>query len=246
MMAKVPLSPCVDLHHAVAENFASMARCQDPETWRCGAVSNIYEYMEEKLKQKLNRARGSGSQEAAWAFRMSPNKIRHGMVFCQGSSEQTGLSPFTGQVYGEQWWPCIFTTVHIHDEYFPYYCPALAWQGSRPWMIHRSRVVHVHVQPPPPPPPPPPPGPPPRSPRSPWSASWSDISEGFEGESTTSGSSSAVEVSAVEVFEVDSNDSACKLNQEWVNVAAVTTENRPRSSEPRRRRWNRRKEEPDE
>ena len=38
-----------------------------------------------------------------------------------------------------RWWPCL-VVVREGDCWWPFYCPALAWQWARPWSIHRSRV----------------------------------------------------------------------------------------------------------
>ena len=38
----------------------------------------------------------------------------------------------------ECWWPII--VVDLIGDFVAVYCPGLAWQNSRPWFAHRSRV----------------------------------------------------------------------------------------------------------
>ena len=68
------------------------------------------------------------------------------MVWADGKSEgsqSTDLALVGGQA-GETWWPCIVVRQTQYSglgfELIPFYCPALAWQRSRPWFVHLSRV----------------------------------------------------------------------------------------------------------
>ena len=39
-----------------------------------------------------------------------------------------------------RWWPCLVVADPDGDDRWPFVCPALAWQHSRPWQVHPSRL----------------------------------------------------------------------------------------------------------
>jgi hypothetical protein len=107
--------------------------------------NNVYRYLFAKIMNVVNTKKKIG--EIAWAFAQAePSDYVCGLVWADGTPEQS--SPMTAPRAYERWWPCIF----LKDAYDlakpfqrPFYCPALAWNGSRPWPVHISRVRYVET-----------------------------------------------------------------------------------------------------
>ena len=107
--------------------------------------NNVYRYLFAKVVYVVNTKKGIG--EVGWAFAQAePNDYVCGMVWADGTHEQS--SPLAAPRAGERWWPCIFLK-HAYSLEKPsqraFYCPALAWQASRPWPVHTDRVRIVET-----------------------------------------------------------------------------------------------------
>jgi hypothetical protein len=104
---------------------------------------DIYEYMKAKVFHVVNTAKRPG--QAGWRFRMAkPSDCICCTVWGDGTHGQSsalGLDPYA---YGERWWPCI--VLDGETDKLPFYCPALAWQNSRPWEVHVSRLRRVGLE----------------------------------------------------------------------------------------------------
>ena len=75
--------------------------------------------------------------KAGWAFRgATPSQCICGAVWAHGTHNQS--TPLGQPQAGEQWWPCII--LRAAGPVVPFYCPALAWMGARPWKAHVTRV----------------------------------------------------------------------------------------------------------
>ena len=44
------------------------------------------------------------------------------------------------EMVGSRWWLCLVIAQPDGDDRWPFVCPALAWQNSRPWQVHPSRL----------------------------------------------------------------------------------------------------------
>lgn len=128
-----------------ANQLSRQAATLDTATWarlqeRLGRPPSIWEYEEYKLVEILETARRPG--QAAWAWRSSLPNIVHGFIWSSGCSEgQQSIrwDAANAAIECNQWWPVIWAVLP-DTALWPMYCPALAWQGARPWFCHRSRV----------------------------------------------------------------------------------------------------------
>ena len=103
--------------------------------------SDVYQYLQLKLRQVLNQVRRVG--QAGWSFRQSDMKsITNCLVWADGTHCQE--TPLTLPSSNERWWPCIvLMDDSAHLDLKPFYCPALAWQNARPWYVHVSRICYI-------------------------------------------------------------------------------------------------------
>ena len=105
---------------------------------------DVYEYLKRKVRHVVNHKKGIG--EHGWHFKLAQEKdIAPSVVWSSGCSPDEQHKPFTKAQEGEQWWPCIIVDVPWYpDGGAPFYCPALAWSGSRPWPgTHESRLLQL-------------------------------------------------------------------------------------------------------
>ena len=122
--------------------------------------SIIYNYLYFKVKNIVEDPykKRLGDAGHAWlkSFDFGPEP-EMAFVWSNGKKDGPGgqMSEFTGprdrEACGETFWPCLiipelYPNRHAQLEgflYLPFYCPALGWQGSRPWFCHWSRVFFV-------------------------------------------------------------------------------------------------------
>ena len=98
----------------------------------------IREYTEHCLRRKLS-GRCAGIGRAGWAWFNSGTLCR-GFIMVWNCTEDDQMRPYIhGQKEAIEWWAIIWLE-NDGAEYFPMYCPALGWQRSKPWLVHRSRV----------------------------------------------------------------------------------------------------------
>ena len=92
------------------------------------------------------RSLGKGALAWVWYHGLQTADPIFAVVWSDGCSEGSLSRPYSeAEVYsyGSQWWPCI--VLDTGADLLPFYCPALAWQGARPWYCHRSRLWIVSV-----------------------------------------------------------------------------------------------------
>ena len=70
------------------------------------------------------------------------------MIWTDGCSEGAACEVYDGRAeYGANWWPVIFMVPEgvatTSAQTVPFYCPALAWNKSRPWCCSLSRVYEI-------------------------------------------------------------------------------------------------------
>ena len=94
---------------------------------------DIFQYLAVKATQVIKVKRSIG--QAGYAFAGADN-VYKGLIWSAGSKDQE--TPFLAPQCGERWWPVII--VDLPGDVVAVYCPGLAWQNSRPWFAHRSRV----------------------------------------------------------------------------------------------------------
>ena len=115
---------------------------------------DVYEYLESRLKSGLNSWRSPGQAAWQWWRGMNPGPTASGsrvvkcLVWATGASESHQTAPLGTPMIGEQWWPCIVLLPPGKDNFeispsWPFYCPALALQGARPWFVHHTRIFEV-------------------------------------------------------------------------------------------------------
>ena len=99
----------------------------------------VYEYLTRRVSHIVNEVKSIG--QAGWGFR-NATEVVPALVWADGRSEQSQSTDLTlvGKQDGEMWWPCIVVLQTQYSgfgfEQVPFYCPALAWQRSRPWFVH--------------------------------------------------------------------------------------------------------------
>ena len=127
-----------------AAQLSRQAALMDGEGWRrtaqeCGRTPAIWEYTEYKLVDVLEHKKRLGpAGHAFWQYGIDGNQpTRYGFIYAAGCSESEQSQPYCpGGI--KEWWPVIW--IEIPGEVWPMYCPALAWQGGRPWFGHFSRL----------------------------------------------------------------------------------------------------------
>ena len=90
--------------------------------------------------------------EAYWSWHTALAMAPYAMVALvwadgQGQHKQDTLWDGAEGEGGETYWPCIIAVCAPDgQDRVPFYCPALAWMGSRPWFVHISRLRMVPRQ----------------------------------------------------------------------------------------------------
>jgi hypothetical protein len=108
---------------------------------------DVWLYLQERLAYVVYTKRKPGDAAWLWKTALQFGHVVNAVVFATGYSEgaqTTLLQDFRCEI-GSEWWPCI-VGVSAPDgwtDLMPFYCPALAENGSRPWKVHRSRVFAV-------------------------------------------------------------------------------------------------------
>ena len=65
-------------------------------------------------------------------------------MWSTGCSEASESAFYDGSYeFGADWWPVIFMAPDGGVLQAPFYCPALAWNKSRPWYCNISRVYEI-------------------------------------------------------------------------------------------------------
>ena len=72
------------------------------------------------------------------------SQFRCGIMWCEGGKDQQ-VQPLLVDEPNSEYWPIIYLEVNLSGDLLPVYCPGLAWQGSRPWCAHESRVLFVQT-----------------------------------------------------------------------------------------------------
>ena len=120
---------------AFLAQWAGVIAVQDPH----GKEEDPHVYLIKKLFQTLETIRRPGS--FGWRFREAgPSSCVPAFVWADGSPQQ--LTEYGTQQLTEyaKWWPCIVLVCDAQTLVLPFYCPALAWQGARPWGVHITRL----------------------------------------------------------------------------------------------------------
>ena len=133
------------------EMWSSQIYTQDRTHWR----QDPHQYIREKLLGYLpNKQRKTVD---GWMFLEALNaplgtpaqpRLVQCFVYSDGTKEHhnTPLEfDSNGDLPAEElarsrWWPCLVIAAPGGDEHWPFVCPALAWQESRPWRVHFSRL----------------------------------------------------------------------------------------------------------
>ena len=105
----------------------------------------VYRYLFAKIMNLVHTKRKI--REIAWAFvRAQPDDYVCALVWSDGTPSQSSPMTTPPRPY-ERWWPCILKDAYALAKPFlrPFYCPALAWNGSPPWPVHMSRVRYVET-----------------------------------------------------------------------------------------------------
>jgi hypothetical protein len=137
--------------------WAASIRNQDP----CGydiADGDVYSYLKNTLCQVLTEK--TKIKEGGWAFRVGLlhegrtdwSRLFRCVVWGNGYSSEDQRKPMDDaetKSLGFEWWPCV--VCNVGGDILPFYCPALAWNKSRPWVTHRSRIFLAYASLPPPP-----------------------------------------------------------------------------------------------
>ena len=87
--------------------------------------------------------------EAYWRWTAAPFALV-ALVWADGRGEASQCTRWDGveaDESGETYWPCIIAVcVPDSDGRVPFYCPALARMGGRPWLVHTSRLFMLPRQ----------------------------------------------------------------------------------------------------
>ena len=106
---------------------------------------DVYAYLRMKIQVRLCTRARKGVGQAGWciidALRSDPSSLRPCVIWADGISEGSQMSPRKSTGEGESWWPALIVApTNGAQECVPMYCPALAWQGARPWWANVDRV----------------------------------------------------------------------------------------------------------
>ena len=110
--------------------------------------SNIYKYLIAKVKHVVNTKRMIGG--SGWAFsRAQGSDFVCGVVWADGThNQELPIQWAAGKPSraDERWWPCVcLSEPLLHTGLLPFYCPAIAWDDARPWMVHPDRVRFIET-----------------------------------------------------------------------------------------------------
>ena len=108
--------------------------------WLIRAKMNLWLYLVRKLSHVLTNTKGLKEAGLIFYYRRV-QELHYGYVWGHGGKEQEQPLPLDVMVGGIQWWPVIW--VGVEGILQPCYCPGLAWQGSRPWFAHSTRLGEV-------------------------------------------------------------------------------------------------------
>ena len=142
-----PLSAqCWDAAFGRSAELTREAKRLDPSTWsQLQPCADIFDYLEMKIVHNLNGLRQC--RQAGWEWRMYLDHAqpRRGMLWSTGTSEASESSPYDGSPeFGATWWPVIFMVPESGGILLvPFYCPALAWNKSRPWYCNLGRIYEI-------------------------------------------------------------------------------------------------------
>ena len=161
--------PCRNWAFARSASLTEQAKLMDRQKWELmGPKTDIFDYLEAKLVDNLQQTRQIRQAGWDWAVYLniaphvnpSPNlgfeqeakktepRVRRGMIWTDGCSERAACEVYDGRAeYGADWWPVIFMVAEgvatTSAQKVPFYCPALAWNKSRPWYCSLSRVYEI-------------------------------------------------------------------------------------------------------
>ena len=133
------------------EMWSSQTYSQDRTHWRQDPHQHIREkllgYLPNKQRKTVD---GWMFLEALNAPLGTPAQTRlvQCFVYSDGTKEHQNTPlefDSNGDLPAEElarsrWWPCLVIAAPGGDEHWPFVCPALAWQESRPWRVHFSRL----------------------------------------------------------------------------------------------------------
>ena len=104
--------------------------------------NDVYRYLESKIIEVLSTKRNLGPFGQSFKHALCLGyEYQQCVIYCDGRSSESQQRPYTGtSLHQESWWPCIATAHAVDIDIFSMYCPALAWQGSRPWGAHLTRI----------------------------------------------------------------------------------------------------------
>ena len=135
---------------AYFDKFCCDAVDWDPDYFRRHPYTNVYDFLRLRLTWNADRC---SKKRAAFDFMVDPpapaprqsGKLVNAAIYSRGSSSKDSQTPLLDCEPGSKWWPVIIRqhsghSGHIDSAVVPFYCPALAGNGGRPWWVHTSRV----------------------------------------------------------------------------------------------------------
>ena len=131
----------------VLNNWWSQALRSDSPFIQAYACTDVHDYLTKKVHYVVATRRSPGQSGYSFYYNGGPDQCLPCLIWADGThNQETPLGP---PQPGEQWWPCICLNVNPDaNGLLPFYCPALAWGNSRPWMAHVSRVRRLVGRPP--------------------------------------------------------------------------------------------------
>ena len=81
--------------------------------------------------------------QAGWQFATAVQVVGalvNAVIIASGRSSGDQETPLQPDEYGVMWWPCVVSLLPDERGLLPFYCPVLAYNRSRPWYAHSSRV----------------------------------------------------------------------------------------------------------
>ena len=128
------------------QGWAKKIKVYDLVGWNRCSQGEVYLYLLHKLSDVLRTASPKIKMTEAGQHMMDhrTHQFRCGTMWCDGGKHQQE-QPYLGNEPNSHYWPIIYLEVNVSDDLLPVYCPGLAWQGSRPWCAHQSRVFFVQT-----------------------------------------------------------------------------------------------------
>ena len=114
---------------------------KDAGIWR-QCRNSVHAYIIIKLFHRIcepNPWRTRTSSAWQWLPENRQGPIACAVLWADGTKESQQT---IGDRGCEQGWPCIIVDI-ANEQTLPFYCPALAWQGSKPWDVARDRI-HIY------------------------------------------------------------------------------------------------------